>query len=168
MLWVKFTLWPNAFHILASYPSSLTSFVYLVSCLSWIPTDMNLVKSQLKILNFWYLKFVCGIIFFTTSFDLVRAQTHAKDESISILLIIIPSFQREDKANPSHSQENKYRNWLFPDNITSRSKRPITPSTRPAAPTEPMDSPNNKAASTATVRGCESIITWNHDNILLN
>lgn len=35
----------------------------------------------------------------------------------------------------------------------------MTPSTRPEAPTIPMDSPNNKLASIATVRGCESIMT---------
>ena len=44
---------------------------------------------------------------------------------------------------------------------TSRSKSPKTPSTSPAAPTKPRDSPNKKAASTATVNGWESIITCN-------
>ena len=37
--------------------------------------------------------------------------------------------------------------------LTSRSKSPMTPSTSPAAPTIPMDSPNNKDASIATVKG---------------
>lgn len=36
---------------------------------------------------------------------------------------------------------------------TSRSRRPMTPTTSPAAPTTPMDSPNNNAASMATVKG---------------
>lgn len=42
---------------------------------------------------------------------------------------------------------------------TSRSKSPTTPTMSPAAPTAPMDSPNNMAARIATVNGCESIIT---------
>lgn len=39
------------------------------------------------------------------------------------------------------------------EKLTSRSRRPMTPTTSPAAPTTPMDSPNNKAASIATVKG---------------
>lgn len=36
----------------------------------------------------------------------------------------------------------------------------MTPRTRPAAPRKPIDSPKNKEASIATVKGCESIITY--------
>ena len=36
--------------------------------------------------------------------------------------------------------------------FTSRSKSPMTPSTSPAPPTNPMDSPNSKDASIATVK----------------
>ena len=36
--------------------------------------------------------------------------------------------------------------------FTSRSKCPMTPSTSPVPPTNPMDSPNNKDASIATVK----------------
>lgn len=48
------------------------------------------------------------------------------------------------------------------EKFTSRSTSPMTPKTSPAAPTIPMDSPNNKAARTATVKGCESIMTCNN------
>ena len=36
--------------------------------------------------------------------------------------------------------------------FTLRSKSPMTPSTSPAPPTNPMDTPNNKDASIATVK----------------
>ena len=36
--------------------------------------------------------------------------------------------------------------------FTIRSKSPMTPSTSPVPPTNPMDSPNNKDASIATVK----------------
>ena len=36
--------------------------------------------------------------------------------------------------------------------FTLRSKSPMTPSTSPAPPTNPMDSPNNKDARIATVK----------------
>ena len=36
--------------------------------------------------------------------------------------------------------------------FTLRSKSPMTPSTSPAPPTNPMDSPNSKDASIATVK----------------
>ena len=36
--------------------------------------------------------------------------------------------------------------------FTSRSKSPMTPSTSPAPPTNPMDSPNSKDASIATIK----------------
>ena len=36
--------------------------------------------------------------------------------------------------------------------FTLRSKSPMTPSTSPVPPTNPMDSPNNKDASIATVK----------------
>lgn len=39
----------------------------------------------------------------------------------------------------------------------------MTPSTSPAAPIAPIDSPNNSAARTATVKGWESMMTCNLD-----
>ena len=42
--------------------------------------------------------------------------------------------------------------------FTLRSKSPMTPSTSPVPPTNPMDSPKNKDASIATVKDYDSII----------
>jgi hypothetical protein len=42
---------------------------------------------------------------------------------------------------------------------SSSTTRPARPRTRPRTPTEEMDSPKNRAASTDTVSGWESIIT---------
>ena len=42
----------------------------------------------------------------------------------------------------------------------------MTPSTSPVPPTNPMDSPNNKDASIATVKGWESIITCILENVV--
>lgn len=68
------------------------------------------------------------------------------------------------KANENSKACSTYHNGT--QKFTSRSKSPMTPSTSPAAPTNPMDSPNNKAASIATVKGWESIITCILENVV--
>jgi len=45
------------------------------------------------------------------------------------------------------------------EEFTSNKTKPTTPKPKPTIATGPRDSPNNKDAKTATVNGCESMIT---------
>lgn len=84
-----------------------------------------------------------------------RSQSSLIDRSMDSVGLVAPTKLTQVKAEMGN------QNPKIAIIYTSRRKRPMMPRMSPAAPINPIDSPNNKEAKTATVRGCESIMTCN-------